>query len=250
MRQVHRALAVAACRSAPRPPRQAMDPPGAAAAARADRASTGPDQTLFDEAVLIYSNAVRRQHGRPPLRLDPGLLARRGRACRNMARLRTHSHGLPVRGQKRAVAADGPPVAELPPGRREHRDGQGLPPARPADLDELARLRLHLRRHDAAGADPHLRQPRRSRWWRAGWPRRSTAPRCCRRASGGSAPASASTRRARPAATSTWCRTSPTDAGVSCWRPGWPGGRRGGGRSPRCGRTCATSSGRTERVWK
>jgi len=59
-----------------------------------------PDQTLFNEAVLIYSNAVRRQHGRAPLRLDPGLTRAASDHARNMARLRTHSHELPVRGQK------------------------------------------------------------------------------------------------------------------------------------------------------
>jgi uncharacterized protein YkwD len=84
----------------------------AAAAAQADPARVpqhlhapisvdGPDQTLFNEAVLIYSNAVRRQHGRPPLRLDPGLSRAAAEHALNMARLRTHSHELPVRGQKK-----------------------------------------------------------------------------------------------------------------------------------------------------
>ena len=58
-----------------------------------------PDQSLFNEAVLIYSNAVRRQHGRPALRPDPGLSRAAVDHARNMARLRTHSHVLPVRGQ-------------------------------------------------------------------------------------------------------------------------------------------------------
>ena len=59
-----------------------------------------PDQSLFNEAVLIYSNAVRRQHGRAALRPDPGLSRAAVDHARNMARLRTHSHVLPVRGQK------------------------------------------------------------------------------------------------------------------------------------------------------
>jgi uncharacterized protein YkwD len=58
-----------------------------------------PDQTLFNEAVLIFSNAVRRQHGRAPLRPDPGLSRAASGHAANMARLRTHSHELKVRGQ-------------------------------------------------------------------------------------------------------------------------------------------------------
>ena len=59
----------------------------------------GPDQGLFNEAVLIFSNAARRAHGRPPLRHDPALTRAAAEHARNMARLRTHSHVLPVRGQ-------------------------------------------------------------------------------------------------------------------------------------------------------
>jgi uncharacterized protein YkwD len=59
----------------------------------------GPDQALFNEAVLIYSNAARRQHGRPPLQQDPALSRAAADHALNMARLRTHSHVLPVRGQ-------------------------------------------------------------------------------------------------------------------------------------------------------
>jgi uncharacterized protein YkwD len=59
----------------------------------------GPDQTLFNEAVLIFSNAVRRAHGQAPLRADPGLSRAAAGHALNMARLRTHSHELPVRGQ-------------------------------------------------------------------------------------------------------------------------------------------------------
>ena len=58
------------------------------------------DQGLFNEAVLLYSNAVRRQHGRAPLKLDPALSRAAVAHAGNMARLRTHSHELPVRGQK------------------------------------------------------------------------------------------------------------------------------------------------------
>jgi uncharacterized protein YkwD len=58
------------------------------------------DQGLFNEAVLLYSNAVRRQHGRAPLRADPGLSRAATDHARNMARLRTHSHVLPVRGER------------------------------------------------------------------------------------------------------------------------------------------------------
>lgn len=58
------------------------------------------DQALFAEAVLIYSNAARRQAGRPPLALDPRLTQAAADHARNMAKLRTHAHVLPVRGQK------------------------------------------------------------------------------------------------------------------------------------------------------
>ncbi len=59
-----------------------------------------PDQALFNEAVLYFSNEVRRQHGRAPLRTDPALSRAAADHAINMARLRTHSHVLPVRGQK------------------------------------------------------------------------------------------------------------------------------------------------------
>jgi uncharacterized protein YkwD len=59
-----------------------------------------PDQDLFNQAVLLFSNAARRQHGRPLLQADPGLARAAGDHARNMARLRTHSHELPVRGQR------------------------------------------------------------------------------------------------------------------------------------------------------
>lgn len=59
-----------------------------------------PDQALFNAAILAYSNAARRQHGRAPLSADPALTRAAADHARNMARLRTHSHVLPVRGQR------------------------------------------------------------------------------------------------------------------------------------------------------
>jgi uncharacterized protein YkwD len=58
------------------------------------------NQQLFNEAVLIYSNAARRKHGRRPLANDPRLSKAASDHALNMARLKTHSHVLPVRGQK------------------------------------------------------------------------------------------------------------------------------------------------------
>jgi uncharacterized protein YkwD len=57
------------------------------------------DHQLFNEAVLFFSNAARRQHGRSPLAVDPALARAATDHASNMARLRTHSHQLPVRGQ-------------------------------------------------------------------------------------------------------------------------------------------------------
>lgn len=59
-----------------------------------------PDQALFGEAVLLYSNQARRLRGRAPLAPDAGLGRAAADHARNMARLRTHSHVLPVRGQQ------------------------------------------------------------------------------------------------------------------------------------------------------
>lgn len=59
-----------------------------------------PDQSLFNQAVLIYSNEVRRENGRAPLRADAALSRAAADHARNMAKLRTHSHVLPVRGQR------------------------------------------------------------------------------------------------------------------------------------------------------
>lgn len=72
----------------------------AARGADAPVALDAPDQALFSEAVLRVSNAVRKAHGRAPLRLDAGLSRAAGDHAHNMARLRTHSHVLPVKGQK------------------------------------------------------------------------------------------------------------------------------------------------------
>lgn len=58
------------------------------------------DQNLFNEAVLHYSNAVRRKHGRSPLQSDAALAKVATRHASNMARLKTHSHVLPVRGER------------------------------------------------------------------------------------------------------------------------------------------------------
>jgi uncharacterized protein YkwD len=58
------------------------------------------DQQLFNEAVLFFSNAARRQHGRAPLAADPALVRAASDHASNMARLRTHAHVLPVRGQQ------------------------------------------------------------------------------------------------------------------------------------------------------
>jgi uncharacterized protein YkwD len=62
--------------------------------------ASNPNQQLFNEAVLIYSNAVRKQNGRAPLRLDPALARAAGGHAANMARHKRMSHELPVRGQK------------------------------------------------------------------------------------------------------------------------------------------------------
>lgn len=59
-----------------------------------------PDQALFAEAVLYYSNAARQAYGRARLAGDTRLTRAAGDHARNMARLRTHAHVLPVRGQR------------------------------------------------------------------------------------------------------------------------------------------------------
>lgn len=79
--------------------------PGVALAAAPARfnvpvALDGPDQALFAEAVLYYSNAARQANGRARLAGDARLTRAAGDHARNMARLRTHAHVLPVRGQR------------------------------------------------------------------------------------------------------------------------------------------------------
>ena len=120
-----------------------------------------PDQALFNEAVLLYSNSARRAHGRPPLRADIGLSRAASGHAANMARLRTHSHELPVRGQ-----------AKL--GDRLHRQSTAFRmAAENIAMDKVYRLlgrpisvrsegcRFTYDDTARAGADPHLREPRR-----------------------------------------------------------------------------------------
>lgn len=65
--------------------------------------SDGLDLRLFDEAVTIYANAARKQHGKPPLKSDPALARAAAAHAHNMAKLQTHSHRLPVAGEGRLV---------------------------------------------------------------------------------------------------------------------------------------------------
>lgn len=57
------------------------------------------NQDLFAQAILSYSNAVRAASGQPPLKLDPALRRAATEHALNMARLKTHAHVLPVRGE-------------------------------------------------------------------------------------------------------------------------------------------------------
>lgn len=61
------------------------------------------DAGLFDAAVRHYSNIARQQNGRASLKSDPKLLRAATDHARNMAKLKTRSHQLPVRGQSRLV---------------------------------------------------------------------------------------------------------------------------------------------------
>lgn len=66
--------------------------------------NAGPfDLARFDEAVAVYSNAARREFGRPPLKRDAKLLRAAAAHAHNMAQLQTHSHRLPVAGEGRLV---------------------------------------------------------------------------------------------------------------------------------------------------
>jgi uncharacterized protein YkwD len=58
------------------------------------------DQVKLSAAIRYYSNVARARAGLPALQADPMLdRVARGHA-QNMARLKTHSHTLPVRGQQ------------------------------------------------------------------------------------------------------------------------------------------------------
>lgn len=57
-----------------------------------------PDQALFGEAVLLYTNAARRGEGQMPLQPDAALTRAASEHARNMARLRTLGHVLPAPG--------------------------------------------------------------------------------------------------------------------------------------------------------
>ena len=120
-----------------------------------------PDQSLFNEAVLIYSNAVRRAARPAAAPADPGLLARRGRSrratwpgcgptatsCRSAARRdlsqRMHRQSLEFRKAAENIAMDkvyrllGRPISMAHQGCSfTYGDTNG------------------------AGAGPHLREPR------------------------------------------------------------------------------------------
>lgn len=61
------------------------------------------DRGLFDAAVRHFSNIARAQNGQPPLKADAKLVRAANDHARNMAKLKSHSHQLPVRGQERLV---------------------------------------------------------------------------------------------------------------------------------------------------
>ena len=61
------------------------------------------DHGLFDAAVRYYSNIARAQNGRPALKPDAKLVRAATDHARNMAKFKTHSHRVPVRGQERLV---------------------------------------------------------------------------------------------------------------------------------------------------
>ena len=98
MRGILAALIVVATIAAPV---RAMDPGQVPGRLNQPISRAGIDPVLFNEAVALFSNAARRQHGRAPLAVDPGLARAATDHAHNMARLRTHSHELPVRGQAR-----------------------------------------------------------------------------------------------------------------------------------------------------
>lgn len=77
----------------------AAQSPGVPARLLAPISPTAPDEALFGEAVLIYSNAARRERGLAPLTPDPRLARVAVDQARNMAKLRSLSHDLPNSGQ-------------------------------------------------------------------------------------------------------------------------------------------------------
>ena len=206
-----------------------------------------PDQALFDEAVLVYSNAVRRQHGRAALRPDPALVAGGGRSC--------PQHGAAAHPQPRAAGAR--PGATCRSACTASRSSTARPRRTSPWTRSIGcsagrspwrtRLQLHLWRHQRAGADAHLCEPRAevvARWLASPKHRASLLSASFRRLGAGRA----STRTARPAATSIWCRTSRTER-LRRRRPGCPAvevvvADRGGARHP------ARPAGRDQRVWK
>lgn len=98
---MQRILAVLIVLAAVAGPGRALDPGQVPSRLNQPISPAGIDPALFNEAVLLFSNAARRQHGRAPLTVDPALAQAATDHARNMARLRTHSHELPVRGQAR-----------------------------------------------------------------------------------------------------------------------------------------------------
>ena len=198
--------------SCSRPARPAPWTPRCRAARPADPARpAGPGALQRGGADLL-------QRGPPPARAgaaaaDPALSRAAADHARNMARLRTHSHVLPVRGQARPVAADAPPVARVPHGGGEHRHGQGLSAARPADLDRRTRAAASPMATPSEPVPIHTYASLAQEVVGA-LAGLAEAPGLAALAGlpAARAPASASTRAGRPAATSTWCRTSPTEA--------------------------------------
>ena len=137
---------------------------GAAQPADLGRAA-GPAALRRGGADLLERRAPR-QYGRAPLATDPRLSQAAADHARNMARLRTHSHELPVRGQANLKQRMRRQSVAYRLAGGEHRHGQGLPAGRPADLG------LEPRAAPSPTATPGRRcrsTPTRaspSRWWR------------------------------------------------------------------------------------
>ena len=183
-----------------------------------------PDQTLFNEAVLIYSNAgPPRSTAGAPLRAGSGPVARRGRP--------RPQHGAAPHPQPRAAGArpgatcrSGCTASRSSSARRRRTSRWTRSTGCSAGRSRSSSQGCSFTYDDTkrAGADPHLREPRASRWSRAGWPRPKhraslLSPSFQRLGAGvGVDPPG------RPAATSTWCRTSPTEPRQppATWVPG------------------------------